>query len=43
VMTMQIFPEEAYNEITLYTEGGSNLFQSVKVWKMASAWQEDKK
>lgn len=43
VMTMQIFPEEAYNEITLYTEGGSNLFQSVKVWKIASAWQEEKK
>jgi len=39
VMTMQIFPEEAYNGITLYTERGANLFKSVKIWEMQSAWQ----
>jgi len=38
VMTMQIFPEEAYNEIRLFSQGGSNLFQNVKIWKTASVW-----
>jgi len=43
VMTMQIFPEEAYQEIRLYTEGGTNLFKNIKIWKMGSAWQQEEK
>ncbi|MBS1596846.1 MAG: glycoside hydrolase family 32 protein [Bacteroidetes bacterium] len=42
VMTMQLFPEEAYQEITLYSEQGSNTFQDVKVWKMGSIWKGEK-
>ena len=38
VMTMQIFPEKENDGIKLFTEGGSNLFELVNVWKMQSAW-----
>ena len=43
VMTMQIFPEEAYSGISLYSTGGTNTFQDVKFWKMGSAWNPEKK
>ncbi|HTS45009.1 MAG TPA: glycoside hydrolase family 32 protein [Puia sp.] len=38
VMTMQIFSEESNNGISLYSEGGSNLFDDIKVWNLKSAW-----
>jgi len=38
LMTMQIFPEESENGIALYTEGGANLFDHVKIWNLKSAW-----
>ena len=38
VMTMQIFPEETENGIALVTEGGTNVFDHVRIWNMKSAW-----
>jgi fructan beta-fructosidase len=38
VMTMQIFPEETDDEITLFSEGAANLFGNVKIWDIRSAW-----
>ncbi len=38
VMTMQVFSEETDNAIKLFSENGSNLFKTVKVWEMRAAW-----
>ena len=38
VMTTQIFPGENDNGVELFSEGGTTKFESVKLWKMRSAW-----
>ena len=38
VMTTQIFPDENDNSVELFSEGGTTKFESVKLWKMRSAW-----
>jgi fructan beta-fructosidase len=38
VMTAQIFPDENDNGIELFSEGGTTKFESVRLWKMRSAW-----
>ncbi|HEV8507285.1 MAG TPA: glycoside hydrolase family 32 protein [Chitinophagaceae bacterium] len=38
VMTTQIFPDENDNGIELFSERGTTKFESVKWWKMRSAW-----
>jgi len=39
VMTAQIFPGQGDNGIELFSDGGSTKFESVRVWKMRSAWK----
>jgi len=38
VMTTQIFPGENDNGVELFSDGGTTTFESVKLWKMRSAW-----
>jgi fructan beta-fructosidase len=38
VMTTQIFPEENDNGVELFSEGGTTKFETVRVWKIRSAW-----
>ena len=38
VMTTQIFPGENDNGVELFSEGGTTKFDSVKLWRMNSAW-----
>jgi fructan beta-fructosidase len=38
VMTTQIFPDESDNGVELFSEGGTTKFESIKLWKMKSAW-----
>jgi fructan beta-fructosidase len=38
VMTTQIFPDEHDNGIELFSEGGTTKFETVRIWKMKSAW-----
>jgi len=38
VMTTQIFPDENDNGIELFSQGGTTKFETVKTWKMKSAW-----
>ena len=38
VMSMQIFPDETDNGVSVYTEGGQNIFENIKFWNMKSAW-----
>jgi fructan beta-fructosidase len=38
VMTTQIFPDENDNGVELFSEGGTTKFESIKVWRMKSAW-----
>ena len=39
VMTAQIFPDESDNGVELFSEGGTTKFESVKLWKIRSAWE----
>jgi len=38
VMTAQIFPDENDNGVELFSEGGTTKFESVRSWKIKSAW-----
>jgi len=38
VMTAQLFPDKKDNGIELFSEGGATRFESIKLWKMRSAW-----
>jgi len=38
VMTTQIFPDENDNGVELFSEGGTTKFDSVRSWKIRSAW-----
>jgi fructan beta-fructosidase len=38
VMTAQIFPAKTDDEIGLFSDGAETIFESVKIWKMRSAW-----
>lgn len=38
VMTTQIFPDENDNGVELFSEGGATKFETVKSWKVRSAW-----
>jgi fructan beta-fructosidase len=38
VMTTQIFPDENDNGVELFSEGGTTKFETVRVWKIRSAW-----
>jgi fructan beta-fructosidase len=38
VMTAQLFPDQTDNEIELFSDGGSTKFESIKFWKIKSAW-----
>lgn len=38
VMTVQIFPGKTDNEIGLFSDGAETNFDSIKIWKMKSAW-----
>jgi len=38
VMTTQIFPDENDNGIELFSQGGTTKFETVRTWKMKSAW-----
>jgi fructan beta-fructosidase len=38
VMTAQLFPDEKDNGIELFSEGNATSFESVKFWKIKSAW-----
>ena len=38
VMTTQIFPGENDNGVELFSEGGTTKFETVRLWKMRSAW-----
>ena len=38
VMTVQIFPGKTDNEIGLFSDGTETNFESVKIWKIKSAW-----
>ena len=38
VMTTQIFPGENDNGVELFSEGGTTKFDSVRSWKIRSAW-----
>jgi sucrose-6-phosphate hydrolase SacC (GH32 family) len=39
VMTAQIFPDQKENSIELFSDVTPTKFESVKVWKMRSAWK----
>lgn len=39
VMTAQIFPRKGDDGIELFSQQGSTRFDSVKIWKMKSAWR----
>jgi fructan beta-fructosidase len=39
VATVQIFPDQKDDRIELFSNGGATRFESVKVWKMRSAWK----
>ena len=38
VMTAQLFPGDNDNGIELFSEEGTSLFNSVKIWNIRSAW-----
>jgi fructan beta-fructosidase len=38
VMTAQIFPDKKDNGIELFSKGGITTFDSLKIWKLKSAW-----
>jgi fructan beta-fructosidase len=38
VLTMQIFPDPQDQGLSLFSEGGSNLFDRVQVWPIGSVW-----
>ena len=38
IMTTQIFPDETDNGVELFSKGGTTKFESVRSWKMKSAW-----
>ena len=38
VMTTQIFPDDNDNGVELFSEGGTTKFETVRLWKMRSAW-----
>jgi len=39
VMTAQLFPDEKDNGIELFSNNGATKFESVKLWRLKSAWQ----
>jgi fructan beta-fructosidase len=38
VLTTQIFPDENDNAVELFSEGATTKFETVRLWKMRSAW-----
>lgn len=38
-MTMQVFPGESDNKAALFSDDGITTFNSVKIWRMRSAWE----
>jgi fructan beta-fructosidase len=39
VMTMQVFPGAADNNVALFSNEGTATFSNVKIWRMRSAWE----
>jgi fructan beta-fructosidase len=38
VLTTQIFPDENDNAVELFSEGATTKFETVRLWKLRSAW-----